>query len=239
MSAARRDASSLFASAREDGPGADEREAVFRKVALATGIATSTVAVVTTMTPAVAFKVASGAPGAIASVPPVAAAFSTKALAVGALLGSLGTALVVLAAIALREPDPALRVAETALGSGEVHAARGLAVARAAQRGEARALLNEPESAPPSRAPAPAPPASSDLAEEARLVTAGRSALVAGDPTRALALVQATRTLGARALEPEELSLEARALRALGRADDAAATEHVLRRRYPGSALAR
>jgi hypothetical protein len=79
----------------------------------------------------------------------------------------------------------------------------------------------------------------SDLGEEARLVTAARNALVAGDPAKALSLVQGTRKLSARSLEPEELGLEARALRALGRADDAAATELVLRRRYPDHALAR
>jgi hypothetical protein len=78
-----------------------------------------------------------------------------------------------------------------------------------------------------------------DLGEEARLVTAARTALVAGDAARALSLVQATRKLGARSLEPEELGLEARALRALGRADEAAAAELVLRRRYPDHALAR
>jgi hypothetical protein len=70
-------------------------------------------------------------------------------------------------------------------------------------------------------------------------VTAARAALMAGDPARALALVQTTRKWGTRSLEPEELSLEARALRALGRADDAAVTELVLRRRYPDHALAR
>ena len=70
-------------------------------------------------------------------------------------------------------------------------------------------------------------------------MTAARAALMAGDAARALSLVQTTRKLGARSLEPEELGLEARALRALGRADDAAATELVLRRRYPDHALAR
>ena len=78
-----------------------------------------------------------------------------------------------------------------------------------------------------------------DLGEEARLVTAARRALVSGDAALALSLVQATRKLGTRSLEPEELGLEARALRALGRADEAAVAELVLRRRYPDHALAR
>jgi hypothetical protein len=90
-----------------------------------------------------------------------------------------------------------------------------------------------------ARASAKAARATSDLDEEARLVTAARSALLSGDPARALALVQTTRKLSARALEPEELGLEARALHALGRSDEAAATELVLRQRHPDHALAR
>ena len=89
------------------------------------------------------------------------------------------------------------------------------------------AFLNAKEGAP------------SGLAEEARLVTAARGALVDGDAARALTLVQATRLLSVRALEPEELSVEVRALRALGREEAAAETELVLRTRYPESALAR
>ena len=55
----------------------------------------------------------------------------------------------------------------------------------------------------------------------------------------ALRLVKDAHKCGARALEPEELGLEVRALRALGRTDDAAATELVPRRRYPEHALSR
>jgi hypothetical protein len=47
------------------------------------------------------------------------------------------------------------------------------------------------------------------------------------------------RRLATRALEPEELGLEARALRALGRADEAAAAELRLKNRFPDHALAR
>jgi len=79
----------------------------------------------------------------------------------------------------------------------------------------------------------------SDLANEAQMVTEARRALVSGDPARALALVRGARKLPVRALEPEELGLEARALQALGRSDEAAAVELVLRRRFPDHALAR
>ena len=128
-----------------------------------------------------------------------------------------------LATPTVRVRDPADAPGKTlALANAQVEA-EVLAKAKALSRAEALA-----KSEPPS-----------DLAEEARLVTAARNALMAGDPARALVLVQATRKLSARALEPEELGLEARALNAVGRADDAAATELVLRRRYPDSALAR
>ncbi|WP_394833235.1 hypothetical protein LVJ94_42705 [Pendulispora rubella] len=82
--------------------------------------------------------------------------------------------------------------------------------------------------------------ASSDdtLLREASLVSEARSALLRGDPQTALVSVQAARREG-RNLEPEELSIEARALRALGRDPEAAQLDTTLRSRYPNHALAR
>jgi flagellar hook-length control protein FliK len=192
-----------------------------------------------------------------------ASIFSMKLLAIGALIGVVSTGLGVVLAVTFvvppssREAPPRVRTAGTAPanGGGASEArlastptrviAPGAKLAMPAARGRDTATSDAKAKAEAARAEATArtenasAEAPSDLAEEARLVTAARSALVAGDAARALALVQATRKLGARALEPEELGLEARALRALGRADDAAATELVLRRRYPESALAR
>ncbi len=76
------------------------------------------------------------------------------------------------------------------------------------------------------------------LLREASLVGEARSALLRGDPQTALVSVQAARREG-RNLEPEELSIEARALRALGREPEAAQLESTLRARYPNHALAR
>ncbi|HWL85574.1 MAG TPA: hypothetical protein VNO21_07210 [Polyangiaceae bacterium] len=76
------------------------------------------------------------------------------------------------------------------------------------------------------------------LLREASLVGEARSALLRGDPQTALVSVQAARREG-RNLEPEELSIEARALRALGREPEAAQLETTLRARYPNHALAR
>jgi hypothetical protein len=133
------------------------------------------------------------------------------------------------------EPAPS---ASSELAAPEV-TSRPNTGAAAAPRAAATAAA-EPGPAPRAKpvAIAEAPPRS-DLSDEASLVTAARTALVAGDPARALLLVQSARKSKARSLEPEELSLEARALRALGRADEALATELALRGRYPAHALAR
>ena len=187
--------------------------------------------------------VAVGAAGSGAS----ASVFSLKVLAIGAVIGAACTALGGVLVVALATPEAPAR----ARGGADAHVrivasgaklaspqARDLDPREAASRAARLAAESKPAPEPVGEAKVAVDPPS-DLAEEARLVTAARTALVAGEAARALSLVQATRKLGARALEPEELGLEARALRALGRADDAAATELVLRRRYPESALAR
>ncbi len=77
------------------------------------------------------------------------------------------------------------------------------------------------------------------LERESRLVAEARGALVRGDARASLAAVRAAQAIDSHALAPEELSLEARALRALGNEDGAAAAEAKLRTRYPDHALAR
>ena len=77
------------------------------------------------------------------------------------------------------------------------------------------------------------------LMRESALVGEARGALMRGDSKAALAALKATKTLKHRELEPEELSLEAKALRAMGRDGDAASLEIVLKSRYPDHALAR
>lgn len=233
------DARSLFAAAREDAPDADERDAVFRKIALATGIAASAAA---------AASVAPVAPAAAAGSGASAGVFSLKVLAIGAVIGAACTALGAVLFVTFALPDgPAGRVrvgpdahVRTVASGAKLASPRARELDPSEATARAARLADESRPAPdPTVTPTALADPPSDLAEEARLVTAARTALVAGEAARALSLVQATRKLSARALEPEELGLEARALRALGRADDAAATELVLRRRYPESALAR
>ena len=244
-------ARSLFAAAREDGPDAGERDAMFRGIALATGVAAGAaaaaiaLAVVPSSTAvggaAMAAETATSVGGGAAAT---GTAFGMKLLALGAVLGAVSTALGVILAVTVVMPDAprvAVRAPATVVTTAPGEISMGAKLAQPAAR------KRDPNGAPAvanakvanANANADANAGASDLGEEARLVTAARNALVAGDPARALSLVQATRKLSARSLEPEELGLEARALHALGRADEAAATELVLRRRYPDHALAR
>lgn len=265
------DARSLFAAAREDGPDAAERDVVFRKIALATGVAAGTAAGVTALSalpsaPAIvagaaAAEAATSAGAAASTSAATGGAFGMKLLALGAVLGAASMALGVVLALTLVTPEPMRAAARSGAAVTPASAMPGAKLAQPAARKrdpDANANANAEASATAtadtkasadesakSKASASAAGASAagasggDLAEEARLVTAARSALMAGDAARALALVQSTRKWRTRSLEPEELGLEARALRALGRADDAAVTELVLRRRYPDHALAR
>jgi hypothetical protein len=267
------DARSLFAAAREDGPDADERDAVYRKIALTTGaLAGSAVGVAALSalpTPsalgaaALAAEAATSASAAASTAAATGGAFGMKLLAIGIALGAVSTAFGVLLAITLVTPETAPGATRAAAAVTPATAMPGAKLARPEPRkrdasDDARASATADAEASASASAKASADANAkakadadakgrtgatsgggDLAEEARLVTAARAALMAGDPARALILVQTTRKLGARSLEPEELGLEARALRALGRADDAAVTELMLRRRYPDHALAR
>jgi hypothetical protein len=77
------------------------------------------------------------------------------------------------------------------------------------------------------------------LGREASLVVQAREALERGDPQGALRAIHAARMLPSHQLGPEELAVEARALRALGRDDQARDVDSTLRKRFPESALAR
>jgi hypothetical protein len=79
----------------------------------------------------------------------------------------------------------------------------------------------------------------SSLSLEASLITEARAALVNGDALTALRKARTARALPARQLVPEELTVEAQALRALGRDSEAAGIDQALRAQYPESALAR
>jgi hypothetical protein len=88
---------------------------------------------------------------------------------------------------------------------------------------------------PPSR-----PPAGDDaLTREASLVSGARTALASGNAEEALRLVRAARAMPSPQLVPEELTVEAQALRSLGKADEARGVDATLHAQFPDSALAR
>jgi hypothetical protein len=77
------------------------------------------------------------------------------------------------------------------------------------------------------------------IGREASLVAKAQAALVRGDGAGALRIIDLTRSLPSRQLEPEELAVRAQALRALGKTREAAATDAKLKSSYPLSALVR
>ena len=221
----------LFAAARDDAPDAVMRERVWERVAAGTGI--STTALVASEAARPATSIASGTATTTTA--------ALKLLAVGALVGGLATAGV---GIILDIRDTELPVAGVVpRPRPERHAAAPITDHASRGDTDSRSLdpaMSERRRAEVSSARSGTDPAvDGDLDSEARLVSQARTALVGGDAERALVLVQATHRLRRRALEPEELGLEARALRALGRADEAAAIELGLKRRFPDHALAR
>ncbi len=203
----------LLRAARKDGPGAAGRAQIWNGVAA---------------------KAAGGTALGAAGAKTAATAATAKLFAMGALLGSAVT--VGLAAMVLHigapslRPDPALDVHADTEGATIAPAARPTAFAtpEAAPRGEAL-----------RRAPAHIHTDEDSLGREAALVAEARGAVMRGEPEVALNALHAAEMLSAHALAPEELSLEVKALRALGRFDEANATDAKLRARFPEHALAR
>src|SRR5436305_1750013 len=93
--------------------------------------------------------------------------------------------------------------------------------------------------APPAITARPIATPEDALMREASLVAEARSALARGDAASALRAVRAARRLPSHLLEPEELAIEAQALRALGQSDDARSVDGTLKGKYPDHALAR
>ena len=96
-----------------------------------------------------------------------------------------------------------------------------------------------PAVARPRRIVRPPLDESEALSREASLIAEARAALGRGDSLIALRKARAARALPTRQLVPEELAVEAQALRALGRDSEASGLDEALRSQYPESALAR
>jgi hypothetical protein len=215
----------LLRAAREDGPSAAGRAKIWTGVASG-GLAGGT---------------AVGAAGGKAA----AGAATAKLFVMGALLGSavtVGVAAMMLGVGAPHaRPDAAAGVrgdTATEVRSAAGAVAPSIAATPAPGEDVAPLPLNAPH-AEHGRHAGHARSLDDSLNREAQLVAEARGAVVRGQPAAALSAIRAAQALPAHAMEPEELSLEVRALRELGRLDEANAVDARLRARFPDHALAR
>jgi hypothetical protein len=226
----------MIEAAKADVPSAAARAKVWTQVSGAVGAAAA----------------GGGAAAASAAGMGGAGVGAAKLLAVGALFG--GTLTVGLAVAVLRVGTvPERQVAPAAVAMTLAQAKPKAAMpganvvpeiatphAAAGATSTPSATLTSIPIATPSRSAIPRAKAVLDpLAREAQLVSEARGALGRGDPQRALQAVRAARALPSHQLAPEELAVEAQALRALGRPGDANEVDETLRSQFPESALAR
>jgi hypothetical protein len=227
----------ILEAAKKDGPSLAARAKVWGGVSSTVGGA------------------AAAAGGAISATAAATAGMgAAKMLALGTLLG--GTLSVGLAATVLyvgqarRGAEGTLGAAAAEVGHEEVTTTTAIAMGATDPAPVSRAT-SAPASAPASTstvtgmramgstAPrAAAHPPVDALAREASLVASARSSLAGGDPRAALQAIHDTRALSSRQLEPEALMVEAQALRALGRQDEATEADSTLKMQFPESALA-
>jgi hypothetical protein len=224
----------MIDAAKADAPSAAARAKVWAEVSGAVGAAGA------------ATGASGGAGAAVAG-----GASAAKMLAIGALLGgavTVGLAVTMLRVGAAPTP-PQERIAPAAapvLGALATQAHPSMPPTLANSNSPPIPTLDLSAIPAPiatvtaaQRAPLHAKPPIDPLAREAQLVSEARGALGRGDAARALQAVRAARALPSHQLAPEELAVEAQALRALGRAGDANDVDEKLRSKFPESALAR
>lgn len=226
------EARALLRAAKSDSPPAVSRASIWNGVEQAAApLPTSAPSVAATAAPAV-------------TIPAVTMpAVTMKAAFVGAILGSVISAGITLA---LLRP---MHIQATA--NPPLVAVTTPVLTNPAAETPSTTLAITPAIAP-STTPAVTPPAPAthqekprgvtgqdSLSREVALVAEARGELLRGDATRALATIRVARSLKVRQLEPEELALEVRALRALGRTDEADRIDAKLRAEFPEHALAR
>ncbi len=243
----------LLKAARTDGPSAAARAKVWSGVSAAVGGAAGAA-----VAGAGTSGVAASAVGTSAAKMLVAGTLLGGAITVGlaAMLLHFGPSPVVtplapphiVAAAAATAPDPAATSALPPVDDSFAGSVQGAGLnwvpggPVAASTPARRALVASPHPTAHATAhPTALRPTTEDdsLTREASLVADARAALAAGNPQEALRLVRSARSMRAPQLVPEELTVEAQALRALGKTDDAQGVDATLHSQYPDSALAR
>jgi hypothetical protein len=229
----------LFKAARQDGPSLEARAAMW------TGIETASL------------SVAGSAVGGGSAFAAAKAAVLSSKLVLGLVLGAsltvgVAATLVTVNVVSMRNARIAQPTTVQAVDREE-HVA-----SRAKQNDEA--IVGHARQATPDApviielgkkdetVPAPAPTTRMGtttlsehdrLAREARMVSEARGALHRGEPDVALRIVRAARTQPGARLVPEELTVEAQALRATGDEAGAKRIEADLAERYPDHSLSR
>jgi|SRR5579863_8479473 len=218
--------------AKKDGPSAAARAKVWGGVASTVGCAAA----------------ASGTVSATAAT--TGGVSAAKMLALGTLLGaslSVGLAVTVLYMGGARQGgEEALRARAASTTEARPERAKSQPPGAAAATVQAAIAPRVAATAPPHAVKRPAGPPDgraappfNALAREASLVASARTSLANADPRAALQAIHEARGLSSRQLGPEELAVEAQALRALGREDEANETDLALKAQFPESALAR
>ena len=172
------------------------------------------------------------------------ATLATKA-ALGGLLGAAVTVGLAAALLMVRAsgaatigPDVPVALAERASTSGSLPPAALQPIMGYSPKSEGRgldAVGSRVTHVAPSRV-AGALTSEDPMEREARLVAEARAALLRGDPAAAVSKVRAAQALPVRQMEPEELRVLAKALRALGDEKGASRVQTELVMRYPGEA---
>ena len=240
------DLRALIEAARGDAPSTAAKANVWAGVSTVVGEA----------------ALASGAAGGAA----MGSAGALKMLILGTLLGGsvtvgIGVAMLLVGHVPAPAPGPTVSVAAPAAGEGAELTALsmpapppnrvestqnprpGPAVAVAAPAVRPSGFEASKKMAPAHAFALPAPAVdgteSDTLAREASSLADARGALARRDALSALQIVRGLRALPGRQLVPEELAVEAQALRGLGLDDDASKVETHLRARFPDSVLGR
>ncbi|HEX7604627.1 MAG TPA: hypothetical protein VF316_23575 [Polyangiaceae bacterium] len=223
MNALSPDTRRLLTQARSEGPSEASRRHILGAVLAQTTVAAA----------------------AMPSATQTGATLATKA-ALGVLLGAavtVGLAATLLVArahgAATVGPDVPVAIVDRTPTSVSPPPAAMQPIMGASPKSEAKVLEPPPAShaalSGASQARFDGPPAD-PMEREARLVAEARAALLRGDPATAVTKVHAAQALPVRQMEPEELRVLAKALRALGDDKGASRAQTELVMRYPGEA---
>jgi len=213
----------LLTQARNDGPSDASRRHILGAVLAQTTVAAAAMPGATQTGAALATKAALGVLlGAAVTVGLAATLLMARAQATASVGPDVPVAMVDRTAASFSPPPAALQPIMGSSPKSEAKVVEPAILGRGVSSGASPAHL--------------AGPAADPMEREARLVAEARAALLRGDPATAVSKVHAAQALPVRQMEPEELRVLAKALRALGDEKGASKAQTELVMRYPGEA---